>query len=180
MADIETAIKNQEEIIQFIRSVDFFRGSIDEQHLERKANTVLELLKEQKPRVLTYDEMKAMIGEPVFVEEPKRNACPRCHWGLVVEGVTPPIDGGYIYPGGVDFNVEVGLDTYDGDLYMIDIGCGWRAWNKKPTDEERMNTPWEERSIKPDCPYVTNGKCIGKNACDLEEKCVFKKDGEQK
>lgn len=33
--------------------------------------------------------------------------------------------------------------------------------------------------IEPDCPYVTNGKCIGKNACDLEERCVFKKGGEQ-
>ena len=47
MADIETAIENQEEIIQFIRSVCFFRGSIDDKQLEKKANTVLELLKKQ-------------------------------------------------------------------------------------------------------------------------------------
>lgn len=49
MANIETAIENQEEIIQFIRSVCFFRGSIDDKQLEKKANTILELLKEQQP-----------------------------------------------------------------------------------------------------------------------------------
>ena len=105
----------------------------------------LALLKELQPRVLSYDEMKTMIGKPVYVEEPKRNADPHCRWGLVVEGEEPPEEGGYNYPGGVDFNVEVGLDTYDGDLYMVDIGCGWRAWTAEPTDDQRMNTPWEGR-----------------------------------
>ena len=105
----------------------------------------LALLKELQPRVLSYDEMKTMIGKPVYVEEPKRNADPHCRWGLVVEGEEPPEEGGYNYPGGVDFNVEVGLDAYDGDLYMVDIGCGWRAWTAEPTDDQRMNTPWEGR-----------------------------------
>ena len=108
-------------------------------------NDALELLKEQQPRVLSYDEMKTMIGKPVYVEEPKRNADPQCYWGIVVEGEEPPKEGGYNYPGGVDFNVEVGLNVYDGDLYMVDIGCGWRAWTAEPTDEQRMNTPWEGR-----------------------------------
>ena len=62
-----------------------------------------------------------------------------------MEGEEPPKEGGYNYPGGVDFNVEVGLNVYDGDLYMVDIGCGWRAWTAEPTDEQRMNTPWEGR-----------------------------------
>ena len=106
---------------------------------------MVKLLKAQQPRVLSYDEMKTMIGKPVYVEEPKRNADPHCCWGLVVEGEEPPEEGGYNYPGGVDFNVEVGLDAYDGDLYMVDIGCGWRAWTAEPTDEQRMNTPWEGR-----------------------------------
>lgn len=113
--------------------------------LQEGVADALALLKEQQPRVLSYDEMKTMIGKPVYVEEPKRNADPHCRWGLVVEGEEPPEEGGYNYPGGVDFNVEVGLDTYDGDLYMVDIGCGWRAWTAEPTDDQRMNTPWEGR-----------------------------------
>lgn len=36
-----------------------------------------------------------------------------------------------------------------------------------------------DKTIEPDCPYVVDGKCIGKNACDLQDKCVFYKDGEQ-
>jgi hypothetical protein len=109
------------------------------------ADDALSMLKELQPRVLSYDEMKTMIGKPVYVEEPKRNADPHCRWGLVVEGEEPPEEGGYNYPGGVDFNVEVSLDTYDGDLYMVDIGCGWRAWTAEPTDDQRMNTPWKGR-----------------------------------
>lgn len=163
-------------------AIDFLIGAIRaSRDLHPQVKTELEeILHRAEPRVLSYDEMKTMIGKPVYVEEPKRNADPHCCWGLVVEGEEPPKEGGYNYPGGVDFNVEVGLDAYDGDLYMVDIGCGWRAWTAEPTDDQRMNTPWEERSIKPDCPNVTNGKCIGKNACDLEERCVFKKDGEPK
>lgn len=115
------------------------------EQMQKEIDRLNELLKEQQPRVLTYDEMKTMIGKPVYVEEPKRNADPHCCWGLVVEGEEPPKEGGYNYPGGVDFNVEVGLDAYDGDLYMVDIGCGWRAWTAEPTDEQRMNTPWEGR-----------------------------------
>ena len=138
MADIEKVIKALKDGIKIY----------DNAFVLLTATTVsdaIELLKEQQPRVLSYDEMKTMIGKPVYVEEPKRNADPHCCWGLVVEGEEPSKEGGYNYPGGVDFNVEVGLDAYDGDLYMVDIGCGWRAWTAEPTDEQRMNTPWEGR-----------------------------------
>ena len=123
--------------------------------LQKEIDDLMQLLKypdlfnewreSRNPRVLSYDEMKTMIGKPVYVEEPKRNADPHCYWGIVVEGEEPPKEGGYNYPGGVDFNVEVGLNVCDGDLYMVDIGCGWRAWTAEPTDDQRMNTPWEGR-----------------------------------
>ncbi len=142
MADIEKVINGIFEMLQR----NTWKDIDDKRHrFQPVLNDALELLKAQQPRVLTYDEMKTMIGKPVYVEEPKRNADPHCCWGLVVEGVEPPKEGGYNYPGGVDFNVEVGLNVYDGDLYMVDIGCGWRAWTAEPTDEQRMNTPWEGR-----------------------------------
>jgi hypothetical protein len=147
MADIEKVIKAIETHISTDDSVgcDDCTYENDGWCMTRVLSDALALLKELQPRVLSYDEMKTMIGKPVYVEEPKRNADPHCRWGLVVEGEEPPEEGGYNYPGGVDFNVEVGLDTYDGDLYMIDIGCGWRAWTAEPTDDQRMNTPWEGR-----------------------------------
>ena len=36
-----------------------------------------------------------------------------------------------------------------------------------------------KKGYEPDCPYIVNGKCIGKNACDLKDVCKFYKDGEQ-
>lgn len=103
---------------------------------------VEELLKEREPRLLTREEMKNMIGESVFVEEPPNNADPRCGWAEVTEGVEPPEEG-FNFPGGVDFNAESGWDTYDGDLYGLDKGCGWRAWNRRPTPEQMKAVKWE-------------------------------------
>lgn len=152
MADIEKVIKGLERCLKHTcpdiyskeyKECEYTVGLYCGQ--DKLLHEALELLKEKQPRVLSYDEMKTMIGKPVYVEEPKRNADPHCCWGLVVEGEEPPEEGGYNYPGGVDFNVEVGLDAYDGDLYMVDIGCGWRAWTAEPTDDQRMNTPWEGR-----------------------------------
>lgn len=155
MADIMTTLIEEKN-----RQIADYRGLLELANarndlLQKEIDDLMQLLKypelfnewreNRKPRVLSYDEMKTMIGKPVYVEEPKRNADPKCCWGIVVEGEEPPKEGGYNYPGGVDFNVEVGLDTYDGDLYMVDIGCGWRAWTAEPTDDQRMNTPWEGR-----------------------------------
>lgn len=149
MADIEKVLKILPDVSEMLYQM--YKDETDKESISVRydqylaVDDAIELLKKQKPRVLTYDEMKAMIGKPVYVEEPKRNADPQCYWGIVVEGEEPPKEGGYNYPGGVDFNVEVGLNVYDGDLYMVDIGCGWRAWTAEPTDEQRMNTPLEGR-----------------------------------
>ena len=149
MADITNVLKILPDVSEMLYQM--YKDETDRESISVRydqflaVDDAIELLKEQQPRVLTYDEMKTMIGKPVYVEEPKRNADPHCYWGIVVEGEEPPKEGGYNYPGGVDFNVEVGLDTYDGDLYMVDIGCGWRAWTAEPTDDQRMDTPWEGR-----------------------------------
>ena len=54
MDKLDDAIRYQGEIIDFIRSVGFFRGTIDDEHLETKAHKVLELLKEQKEIIDKY------------------------------------------------------------------------------------------------------------------------------
>ena len=81
----------------------------------------IELLKEQQPRVLTYDEMKTMIGKPVYVEEPKRNADPHCYWGIVVEGG--------------ESETRRCFDSYE--KYF-------RLWDKEPTKEQRNAVPWKD------------------------------------
>lgn len=35
--------------------------------------------------------------------------------------------------------IKIGSEEYNKDNYMK----RWRCWNKKPTDDQRKNTPWE-------------------------------------
>lgn len=103
------------------------------------------LLHAQEPRVLTLKEMQeaAKNGDAVYVEESPEGAYAKCFWGLVVDGIEPPKDGGYNYPGGVLFNVvDSSDDMWDGDLYGLKTPLGWRCWTSRPTDEQREAIPW--------------------------------------
>lgn len=105
------------------------------------------LLKAQEPRVLTPEEMQAAAKnrDAVYVEESPEGSYARCFWGLVVDGIEPPKDGGYNYPGGVLFNVVDASDNmWDGDLYGLKTPLGWRCWDKRPTEEQREATPWNQ------------------------------------
>lgn len=110
---------------------------------------ILLLLKEQEPHVLSHEEMieAGKNHDAVYVEQ----GVGRCFWGLAVEGIDPPEDKLYNYPGGVLFNVvDADNDMWDGDFYlMCDVypekrphPMGWRAWNMKPTPEQMKEVKW--------------------------------------
>ena len=112
-------------------------------------NDAINLLKEQEPHVLSREEMIEAVENhnAVYVEEGNG----QCLWGLAVEGIDPPEDKPYNYPGGVQFNVvDADGDMWDGDFYlMCDVyperkphPMGWRAWNMKPTLEQMKAVKW--------------------------------------
>ena len=114
------------------------------------AQAALDLLKEQEPHVLSREEMieAGKNHDAVYVEEGDG----RCFWGLAVEGIDPPEDKPYNYPGGVLFNVvDADDDMWDGDFYlMCDVypevkphPMGWRAWSAKPTPEQMRMVKWD-------------------------------------
>lgn len=114
------------------------------------AKKILALLKEQEPHVLSRDEMKEARGkhDAVYIEEGDG----RCFWGFAVEGIDPPEDKPYNYPGGVQFNVvDADGDMWDGDFYLLcDVypelkphPMGWRAWSAKPTPEQMRAVKWD-------------------------------------
>ena len=111
-----------------------------------EVKTVLKEYQALQPRVLTREEMTELgkSGGAVYIEESPKGADVNCLWALVTAGVEPPKDRGYNYPGGVDFNAvgEMG-EIWDGDMYGLNTPLGWRAWNTKPTDEQREATPWD-------------------------------------
>lgn len=104
------------------------------------------LMKAQEPRVMTLEEMQeaAKNGDAVYVEESSEGSYAKCFWGLVVDGIEPPKDGGYNYPGGVLFNVvDSCSDMWDGDFYGLKTPLGWRCWTSRPTDEQREAVKWD-------------------------------------
>ena len=146
MADREKVIC---ELVEHIKSA----LSVDSDYVDcvrtDLLQTVVGLLKEQEPYVLSCEEMieAGNNHDAVYVEDGNG----RCFWGLAIEGIDPP-DNGYNYPGGVKFNV-VGADgdMLDGDFYLM---CeiyperkphfmGWRAWSAKPTLEQRKAMKWK-------------------------------------
>ena len=75
----------------------------------------LALLKDQEPRVMTWDElMRCADGDPVFIEASDRNGC----WVL-------------IYP------------TYMGINGKNGYGVRWRYWTSRPSPEQMRDTKWE-------------------------------------
>ena len=98
-----------------------------------------------KPHILDFEDMieAGKNGDAVYVEESPQNSYRRCYWAIAVEGIEPPKDGGYNYPGGVQFNtVDADQNMLDGDLYWLNSPLGWRAWSGKPTEEQMQKEGW--------------------------------------
>jgi len=147
MYDIEKCICN---VPGSCMECSHYTGRVGFVCMESLLADVLALLKEQEPHVLSRDEMieAGKKHDAVYVEE----GVGRCFWGLAVEGIDPPEDKPYNYPGGVQFNVvDADDDMWDGDFYlMCDVypekrphPMGWRAWSAKPTQEQMRTVKWE-------------------------------------
>lgn len=80
---------------------------------------------EPKNRVLTLEELKAYTG---FLW--------KVYNGFDCEGAPAFVEKGFMYAGNgnVDLRQDIS-DTY---------GKNWRCWLRKPTEAERLETPWEK------------------------------------
>ena len=110
-----------------------FEKSVSEypDELIRKA---VELLKEQEPRLLTIEEVKAYPTDKALWFE-----------GKTFIPVLPDCRAEQRYEN--QLGVEV-IDTfYDFplwfDSYNIPYKYGWRCWSARPTEEQREAVPWE-------------------------------------
>ena len=141
---------DRKKVIEQLESMRDYHRSVGNNITADIANDAVELLKEAEPHVLSREEMieAGKNHDAVYIEEGDG----RCFWGLAVEGIDPPEDKPYNYPGGVLFNVvDADDDMWDGDFYlMCDVypeikphPMGWRAWNMKPTPEQMRAVKWE-------------------------------------
>lgn len=85
----------------------------------------LALLKEQEPRVLILDEV-LQDDRLLWVE-----------WiGCNCGGLSPTAS---------KCNGDFSVAFHNGEVHPIGLyGKQWRCWDRKPTDEQREGTPWQE------------------------------------
>jgi len=87
------------------------------------------LLKEQEPRVMTLEEVKAAKGSDMYLEMRGYEDGNEYMTAATLDGVGTR---------GVNFYHSV----FDFESYGKATIFGWRCWTARPTDEQREGTPW--------------------------------------
>lgn len=90
----------------------------------------LEILKEQEPRVLTLDEVKAAKGSDMYLEMIGYEDGKDYITAITLDGVGTR---------GVSFYHNV----FDFESYNKPTIFGWRCWTARPTDEQRKAVKWD-------------------------------------
>ncbi len=121
---------SREEVIEGLKKV---WDAFDHMEHELYADYVfdaLKMLKDQEPRVLTYDETDAIAHQTeetaVYLERKSDKSLYAAIAGDT-QGRVPNI-------------------SWLGEKrnYSIEYGISWRCWSAKPTDEQREVVPWED------------------------------------
>lgn len=83
-------------------------------------------------RVLTPEELQGMEGEPVFIQQGDGDE----YWSVV--------KAGSLLIGECDPDFQDMTCSFDKDGHFGLHVLGWRALERRPTDEERQSVVWEE------------------------------------
>lgn len=84
-------------------------------------------------RVLTPEDLQSMEGEPVFIQQGDGDE----YWSVV--------EGGSLLIGECDPDFQDMTCSFDKDGRFGLHVLGWRALERRPTDEERRSVAWEEQ-----------------------------------
>jgi hypothetical protein len=92
----------------------------------------LALLKEQEPRVMTYDEVKALDGteSTVYVERRTKTFYNEMAFVNVEK----------VYGEDIIFHGQKSIFGHK----KKDYGKTWRCWTSRPTDAQRMGAKWND------------------------------------
>lgn len=96
--------------------------------LKQLVTDAFALLKEQEPRVMTFEEIKDNMGVPVWVEYADDE-----NWN------------GYGVP---TSDLETCIMIFGANAYCVhnarSVNVSWRCWTSRPTPEQMRETKWEE------------------------------------
>lgn len=103
------------------------------------AETILELLKEQEPHLLTLDEIQNAKDIPAYWFEDDE--------GYMTSSLSTIYDW---YGHNISFVTEDKEGYLEGYTYPdTQYGKTWRCWSSKPTDEQRKKVQWDENKAGP-------------------------------
>ena len=95
----------------------------------------LALLKAQEPRVMTLEEVRGSLKQPIWEEVRSSHKNLYTGWVLAYD----------IQKGQGITGTRLGMAEPSGRMAwygLEDYGTKWRCWDKRPTDEQREDTPW--------------------------------------
>lgn len=94
----------------------------------------LDVLKDQEPRVLTLDELRGTRGEPVWMDEADSDNEPKIDSYVCEYSLTD-----------VDTKDCVHHVIFEHSRQTLEDGYNhyWRCWSAKPSEEQWLNTKWD-------------------------------------
>lgn len=95
----------------------------------------LALLKAQEPRVLTLEEVRGSLKQPIWKEVCSSHKYLYTGWVLAYD----------IQTGQGITGTRLGMAEPSGRVVwyrLEDYGTKWRCWDKRPTEEQREAVPW--------------------------------------
>lgn len=113
-----------------------YLNSIGIKQLQTLINDATELLKVQEPRVITLEEIRDVLKQPVWKET--KSAHEKLYTGWVI---AYDIQIGHGITG-----ERLGMSEPSGRVVwyrLDDYGRTWRLWTSRPTDEQREAAPWQ-------------------------------------
>lgn len=103
-----------------------------------KAEEIVELLREQEPRVITREELKQFEGSPCWFESSGTYMGKEGFW------IIPATF--HMFSAGITMSYTSVLDGVVGcsELGLSVYNKAWRCWTAKPTIEQREMVKWNE------------------------------------
>lgn len=143
MLDQESIIRAVETC--FVNWIDRYTHTVplsdsDLEKVRQMKEDALALLKEQKPRVITREELKQFEDSPCWFESHDTYMGKEGFW-IIPYMFTCYQTMYYVFPllsaderGNIHYS-ELGLSAYN---------KAWRCWSAKPTDEQRKAVKWDD------------------------------------
>ena len=127
MSELEIVISDLQDIIEILVNNGYGGWAIT-------IGKAISLLKEQKAKVLTVDQLEDALDTVVWLETPVSKN--------LADGYALIMAYSHKY-GFMLFDSPFGDNPSQDRLEYSEYGKSWRCWNKRPTDEQRQAVKWE-------------------------------------